>query len=405
MVEKYKGRVLCVTSNFPRWSGDSTTPFVLNLSEDLQECGWKVDVLAPHAEGTASSEVMNGVQVNRFKYLWPISLETICYQGGALINLRKNKSNYLKLPFLIGAEWINMLSMLSSCKYDILHSHWILPQGFNGVLTAKIFNVPHIVTVHGGDIFGLQNPLLTNVKKVILKNVDAVTVNSSATKKAVDKVAPNLNSIHKIPMGISICEKAINSEVSAIRKKYKQSNAPLLIFVGRVVDEKGVEELIRAVQIIKKVNSSITALIVGEGQDRRSLEELTQTLGLSNNIHFTGWIDPNLIHSYLSAGDIFIGPSRTEAQGLTFLEAMAAKIPVIATRIGGITDSVKDEQTGLLVDERSPDQIATAVLRLIDDSKLKDDIASNGYLLASGSFSREYSAQSFSSLFQSLIQK
>ena len=88
-----KNRVLCVTSNFPRWEGDSTTPFVLHLAEDLQALGWEVDVLAPHAPSAARHEVLDGVSVDRFRYLWPENRETVCYQGGALINLKQEDSN------------------------------------------------------------------------------------------------------------------------------------------------------------------------------------------------------------------------------------------------------------------------------------------------------------------------
>ena len=79
------GRILCLTSNFPRWEGDSTTPFVLHLAQDLQALGWRVDVLAPHAPGAAVRETLGGVRVERFRYLWPERLETVCYRGGALI--------------------------------------------------------------------------------------------------------------------------------------------------------------------------------------------------------------------------------------------------------------------------------------------------------------------------------
>lgn len=78
-----KRRILCVTSNFPRWAGDSTTPFVLHLAQDLQEYGWTVDVLAPHAPGAAKKEELGGVSVKRFRYFWPEASENICYQGGA----------------------------------------------------------------------------------------------------------------------------------------------------------------------------------------------------------------------------------------------------------------------------------------------------------------------------------
>ena len=72
------GRVLFVTSNFPRWNGDTTTPFVLHLAQDLQAVGWAVEVLAPHAPGAARQEVLDGITVHRFRYFWPEAWQSVC---------------------------------------------------------------------------------------------------------------------------------------------------------------------------------------------------------------------------------------------------------------------------------------------------------------------------------------
>jgi phosphatidyl-myo-inositol dimannoside synthase len=399
-----RGRILCVTSNFPRWTGDSTTPFVLHLAQDLQQLGWQIDVLAPHAEGAALRETLGGVQVERFRYLWPSALETVCYQGGALINLRKNRSNYLKLPAFIAFEYLNLFLRLIGRKYDLLHSHWILPQGFTGILAAGPFGIPHVVTVHGGDVFGLQGALLTKFKRFTLRHADAVTVNSSVTERAVAEILPALKELHRIPMGVSTNGVKISESFEELRNRYRRENGPLLIFVGRLVEEKGVEDLIRAVAILLPSLSDITALIIGEGQDRPYLEGITQTLGLSDRVVFTGWVKPDLISAYLVAGDVFVSPSRTEAQGLTVIEAMIAKTPVITARVGGIVDSVRHEETGLLINERSPDEVAKAIERLVREPFLADHLREQGYKLAVNKFSRASSAEAFSTLFERMIQ-
>lgn len=406
---KLKGRILCVTSNFPRWSSDSTTPFVLNLANDLQKLGWKVDVLAPHAPGARQTEVLKNVNVERFRYFWPETQQTICYQGGALINLRTDKVNYLKLPSLIAFEGLNIFSRLMKGQYDLLHSHWILPQGFTGVLASRPLKIPHVTTVHGGDIFGLQGNFLKKFKQFTLNNVDAVTVNSSVTEKAVLKQAQNLNELHRIPMGVNDKKHNYEIESEEIKKKYQKGVGPLLIFIGRLVEEKGVGDLIEAVKLLKSQLPGLSCLIVGEGQDRKIFENLVQEYGLSNNIFFPGWVEPEKIPKYLAAADIFVGPSRqakngwVEAQGLTFIEAMMAKVPVIATRIGGIIDAVKHEETGLLVNERSPEEIVFSVQRLINETGLSDKLKKNGYEMARTKFSRKASAMKFSQLFERLM--
>ena len=340
-----KPRILCVTSNFPRWAGDSTTPFVLHLAQDLQERGWAVDVLAPHASGAAKRERIGGIHVERFRYMWPDSAETICYQGGALVNLRNNRSNAIKLPALVIAEWIAVLTRLSTGKYDLLHSHWILPQGFVGALSARWLGIPHVITVHGSDVFALKGSVLRLFKRFSLGAADAVTVNSSATETAVKAIDASISSIERIPMGVSVYLPDRKADaVKAIKKKYQHGSGPLLVFLGRLVEGKGCLDLLHAIGLLRSDIPDVRALIIGDGQDRNTLEELSNHLGLSQNVYFIGWVQPSEVHNYLMAADIFVGPSKTgkdgsvEAQGLTFLEAMVARTPVVASRVGGIVE-------------------------------------------------------------------
>jgi len=404
-----KKRVLCVTSNYPRWKGDSTTPFVHHLAQDLVALGWEVDVLSPHAPMAKKHEVLEGITVERFRYLWPESLETVCYQGGTLMNLKHNRLNYIKLPSLVFFEWLTIIKRLKDGKYDLLHSHWILPQGFTGVLAAMPLKVPHVITVHGSDAFALNGKVLNIFKNFSLMNADAVTVNSSATKRQVLAIAPKLSALRLIPMGVSETKPDVN-RTAELKLKFRRTQGPLLIFVGRLVEPKGVDDLLHAVSLIKKTLSDVRLIILGEGQQRKKLEQLANTLGLTQQVKFIGWVEPLDIPNYLSAADIFIGPSKqsadggTEAQGLTFIEAMQAGTVVIATKVGGIVDAIQHEKTGLLVAESSPSAIAKSVIRLTKDKPLKDSLEKQAKIIAKR-FSKSASASKFSILFEQTLLK
>jgi glycosyltransferase involved in cell wall biosynthesis len=401
-----RGRILCVTSNFPRWAGDSTTSFVLHLAEDLQSLGWEVDVLAPHAEGAAMRERIGKVHVERFRYLWPASAETVCYQGGALINLRKHPSNVLKLPALVAAEWWAIMRRLMSRRYDLLHSHWLLPQGFVGVLAARLLHTPHVVTVHGSDVFALNGKLLKSFKRMAMQHADAVTVNSSATGQAVNEIGPGSSPVKRIPMGV--CTDFVaktDPRVRALRDRYRREQGPLLVFAGRVVEEKGVGDLIQAMHVLRVQHPDVTLLVVGEGQDRAMMEERCARHGVGDRVHFTGWVEPGEIPLYLAAGDIYVGPSWHEAQGLTFIEAMVAGTPVVATGVGGIVDSVQHEITGLLVEKQSPDEIVAAVDRLVKEEGLAERLCSTARKRVEERFSRQASAAAFDELFVRLVRE
>ena len=400
-------RLLFVTSTFPRWSGDSTTPFILHLAQDLQDLDWRVDVIAPHAPGAARTETLDGVQVRRFRYMWPASQQTVCYGGGALVNLRKHPINRLKLPMLVAAEWASLCRHVATNRYAAVHAHWILPQGFVAGLVPTRRAV-RLLTVHGGDIFGLQADSLAAFKRFAVRRADAVTVNSSVTASAVRSLQPGVEPIN-VPMGVTEGHPQ-RSEVLRVRGMYRRNGGPLVAFVGRLVDEKGVDDLLEAVALLRPRCPDVTAIVVGEGQDREALESRSKDLGLEDCVTFTGWIAPGDVAAHLAAADVFVAPSRRatdgwiEAQGLTIAEAMMSGIPVIATRVGGIIDTVHDGATGVLVDERQPKQIADALEQVVRHPSWAGHVAQQGRELARERFGRTQSAERFSRLIEELVE-
>ena len=403
-------RILLATSNFPRWEGDSTTPFVLHLAQDLGGLGCRVDVVAPHAPGAAPRETMAGVDVWRFRYLWPQSQETVCYRGGALANLRRNPLNWLKLPALVSAEWAAIRHRLAGGHYDLLHAHWLLPQGFVGGLAARQTGIPHVLTVHGGDVFSLQARLLRHAKRAALRRSDVVTVNSSATAAAVKDLCPDLRP-ERIPMGVSVDGTPDASARDAILKHHRRGTGPLVVFVGRLVWEKGADDLIRAMDSLRGRLPQAVALIIGDGPERAALEALTRELDMGDHVRFLGWLAPSQVSAHLAAADVFVGPSKrapdgwVEAQGLTFLEAMANGTPVVATRCGGIVDAVRHEETGLLVDQAAPDEIADAIVRLAESPQLARRLADQGRRLVQTGYGRSATAAAFLAAFERVLRR
>jgi glycosyltransferase involved in cell wall biosynthesis len=401
-----RGRLLVLTSNYPRWAGDSTTPFVLHLTQRLIERGWEADVLAPHAPEAARDEVLDGVPVHRFRYLLPETAQTVCYQGGALVNLRQHRSNLAKLPALVGAEWGTVARRLRSGRYDAVHAHWLLPQGLVGVLASR--RVPVVATVHGGDVFALDNPVLRRAKRVAVERAAAVTVNSSATERAVlDLGTPKR--LLRIPMGINAEPRVDPAVVAWLRRQHRRGDGPLVGIVGRVVEEKGVFDLLAAVDLLRRDRPDVRLLVLGEGQDRARAEAEVAERGLGDHVRFVGWVDPTEVPAWLAAVDVVAAPSRTaadgwtEAQGLSILEAMAAVRPVVATDTGGIVDTVDHEVTGLLVPEGRPDELAAALRRLHDDPALADRLAEAGRSLVVSRFLADTAADTFSDLFDDVV--
>lgn len=370
-------KLLIVTSNYPRWEGDSTTPFVHNFARELVRQGVQVKVLAPHFVGAKTKAVIDGVEIRRFRYWLPLSGQTVCYQGGALGNLSKNPLNKLKLPTLVLAELMATIKEILFWKPDVVNSHWLLPQGFVAALACKVTNTKHVATVHGGDVFALNSPLFRKLKKFAINNSSLVTVNSSVTEKVTKELAPDAETpLLRLPTGIlplPILDKTKTSELST--QLQKESNEKLILFVGRLSEEKGVRQAIQATANLLETGTMVRLVVIGEGHEKDVFQKLVDELNINQHVDFLGWIENKDIYYYFAACDVFVGPSKKsndgwiEAQGLTFVEAMLAGCPVIGSNSGGIPDAVQNGKTGWLVEPNDPVALQNAIFLVLTSSQ------------------------------------
>jgi SAM-dependent methyltransferase len=150
-------------------------------------------------------------------------------------------------------------------------------------------------------------------------------------------------------------------------------------------------------------------VVAGAGQDRERFAALVSQLGLTDRVFLIGWVPHEHVASYLGAADVFVAPSRRgpdgwiEGQGLTPLEAMMMGTPVVATALGGLLDSVRHEETGLLVPPCAPEEVAASIERLFTSPSLRDKLTRNGHRLAVTLFSSEVVAERFSDTYTDLI--
>jgi glycosyltransferase involved in cell wall biosynthesis len=173
-----------------------------------------------------------------------------------------------------------------------------------------------------------------------------------------------------------ISDSIVSEEVSTVRT-YPFGKALKLLFVGRLEPEKGLEDLIRAVELINK-NISASLTIVGEGESRVIVEHLVRTLQLHEKVSFRGYIPfgEELFDLYTSH-DILMISSYSEGLPKIINEARAFSIPIVSTKVGGIADELRDQETCLFVAPGEPFQLANAAIRLFSDHELYDRICTN----------------------------
>ncbi len=424
-------RILVLATTFPRWKGDTEPAFVFDLSRSLVERGHDLVALVPHAAGAAREESLNsprpeqtsasptvegegvtqaGVRVVRFRY-WPNpERQRLCYNGGALPNLHQSWMARLNLPVFLYQQWRWVGRLLRQESFDLIHSHWVLPQGFFAVRRARRNKMPVVVTAHAGDIFPLRRPGLRALLRYTLERAAAVTANSRATAAELAKVAPKVQPI-VIPMGVDLARFSPQSERAKALRQNLAPRGPLILTAGRFALKKGQAYLLQAMpQIVQRQPEARLALI-GFGPLQEALEKEVHSLGLEDRVHFLGKVPHDEMPDYFAAADVFVLPSivspsgDTEGLGVALLEALAAGTPVVASRVGGIPDIVKDRKTGLLVPEKQPEALAEAILQLLEQPALSARLAEEGRRHIERHFSWPGVARRFETLFEQVLQE
>jgi glycosyltransferase involved in cell wall biosynthesis len=178
--------------------------------------------------------------------------------------------------------------------------------------------------------------------------------------------------------------------------------------VGNVSWVKGYENLIISMGVLKKKHKNLKLLIIGKILSTQAgyynrLKRLASSLGLERDIYFLRQRED--IPQLLSLMDIFILPSLTEGTPLSIIEAMSMKLPVIASRVGGIPEVVSDGKTGFLVNPGKPHEITDAVLKLLEDSKTRKEMGVRARKVAGKKFSLEHCVKRHEKLYKKLVRK
>lgn len=398
-------KVLVTATTFPRWRKDTTPSFVYDLSQRIS-AKYKIVVLAPHHKGAKKYERLNNLDIRRFAYFKPEKLQKLCYGAGIIPNMKNSFLAKSQMPLLIISEFFASSRIIKKEKIDLIHAHWMLPQGFIGIFLKKKFRIPLLVTVHGSDVFPLKSRFFRMLQKFVLKNVDYMTVNSYAAKNELTKRFPDYSAkIRVIPMGVdlSLFKKRI------VKKPVKYSKNRLLLFIGRLNEQKGLQYLIRAVPEIIGYEPNVKLLIIGEGQYKKTLQDIATEKDANAYIEFLGALPHKDIAYYYNIADIFVMPSLsdktgTEALGLALLEAMASGCAVIGTNVGGIPYIIKNGSNGLLVEQKNSNELAKATITLLKDTKKSEKLAKNAKEFVRKNYSWEKVAKDFIKVYENALK-
>ena len=160
------------------------------------------------------------------------------------------------------------------------------------------------------------------------------------------------------------------------------------LFVGHISPRKGLKHLVRAMPAVLDAIGNVKFVVIGPDRgEEAALIKLAARLGTSDSLIFTGHLNHGTVMDAYPTADVFVLPSEYEAFGIVLLEAMAAGRPVIASRVGGTMDIIQNGQTGLLVDEKDPGQLAQAIIRLLRDREAAEKLGGRAREYAIGKYS------------------
>lgn len=314
--------------------------------------------------------------------------------------------------------------LISDFKPDIIHTH-ASKAGALGRLAAINYGKAKVVHTFHGHVFHsyfgtLKTNLYKNIERALALRTDKIIAISDRQKLELTKryqiCSPD--KVEVIPLGFDLNKFQLNTEEKRIsfRKKYCLEEDEIAVgIIGRLVPIKNHELFINAIsEVRKRTNKRVRGFIIGDGEERENLKQYATQIGLphvngefrGNNpapLHFTSWIkDIDWANSGL---DIIALTSFNEGTPVSLIEAQASNKPIITTKVGGIKNTVLQNETALLVNMNDKDEYINKLTQLIESKELRDRLGSNGWIHVKSKFHYERLASDMSNLYNNLLNQ
>lgn len=342
----------------------------------FQERSYEFVILACHGNHDVPDETeYNGIPIYRFPF------RTALAKGnpGQMVKIRQQ-----------------IAKLKQSFQPDLVHIHFAGPEVFFHLATATAHPAPTLLTFHTS-VANYRGGSDTILGK-ILRMADWVTAVSGATLSDAQQVVP------KIKKRSSVIYNGL--EMPDLIPEPLPFEAPRILCLGRLVDDKGFDLAITTFASLINRFSQARLIIAGDGPERPNLERQAAALGLGDVVEFTGFIDPQKVPELLNTATVCVMPSRwSEPLGLVALEAAQMARPVVGTRVGGLSEAVVHQQTGLLVEKEDSLALVEAIAFLLNNPDQARKMGQAAHSRVVNDFSLENFVNSYDALYQKLVQE
>lgn len=368
-----------ITSSYPRFEGDIAGTFVRSLAESIAALGHEVHVLAPY--DPALDEPAGDVMVHRFRYVAGDKYYLVGYAKSLESDVTLKKVIYPLLPLYLTAACRELWGWHRRARFDVFHAHWAVPSGWVGALVSTITRTPLVVSLHGSDVFMLeQNVLAELAARWVFARAQRVAACSTDLLERAYRHGLPADKSQLLHYGVDSCSFQRDPQAGrALRTQLGiPPEAPVVLALGRLVYKKGFEYLVQATPDIVRQFGDLKVVIAGDGPLREELLHLATELGVGEHVMLVRGIPWNDTHRYFNMSDVFVVPSVRDHKGNVdglpnvVLEAMACGRPLVATRLVGIPEVVIDGKNGLLVEEKNPHQLAESIIQLLASPALAE---------------------------------
>jgi glycosyltransferase involved in cell wall biosynthesis len=357
-------QLLVLASTYPRWNGDPEPGFVHELCRRLSE-RFNVIALVPDAPQADPCGSMDGVEVIRYRYA-PRRWQTLVNNGGIAQNLRRFPWKWLLVPGFMLAQYFAARRLLARRPIDVIHAHWLIPQGLIALLLRAKARKPYVVTSHGGDLFGLQHRMAVRLMQRIGASSCAMTVVSTAMQAEAMRLGLHSPRLEVLPMGVDLSSRFVSN--GAIPRSANE-----LLFVGRLVPKKGLTYLLNALpRIITRYPNAILK-IVGFGPEEAALRSQSAKLGLEHAVHFLGALPQAELPILYQRAAVFVAPFVRDESGdqeglpVALMEAIGCGCPVVVGKLAGIQDLLGSASEEFCVSPSDVPGLATSIIRALDN--------------------------------------
>lgn len=311
--------------------------------------------------------------------------------------LREKKVKIYHLDTTRSFNWLSAVKMAQLIKKErvsLVHAHAPFAGSIISCLAGKLAGVPVIIHAHLQDSLS-SNYFIRSYQNIMnywtsRKCYNAIIAVSHQVKNALIAEGFDSHKFHVVHNGTHVNHQQINTDIC--NELNIPEDIPVVIHIGRLCKSKGQHLLLQAAANLHQLGQEVVYLIVGkdleqDGAYLQYLKHLAQELGINNSVHFLGHRAD--IPQLLTSSDLLVLPSYTEGLPLVVLEAMAAGLPVIATPVGGIPEVVIHQETGLLVPIEDVPALADAMLKLLQNPHVRNEMGNKGLEMVDKDFSVE----------------